>query len=763
MWEAADDGRGMRSAGAAAGAGRSGGMRGVAVSAAGILIADGAGAADFGARLPAPARAGADVGVRREPPGRLAERLSRARRHHVVGRAQELALFRDALAAGELPFHLLQVVGPGGIGKSTLLREFAHACREAGVPVVHVDGRDVAPTPAGFRAALGDRGAADLARPGRVVLLVDTYDALAPLDAWLRERFLPEQSADVLTVLAGRESPLPGWRGDPGWRSLVRAVHLRNLAPDDGRRYLERRGVPAARHDAALAFTHGHPLALSLVADRFEQRPDLELDGEDAPELVRELLGRFTAEVPGPQHRAALEACALVRALTEALLADMLAVPDAHAAFEWLRGLSFIESGPHGLFPHDLARTALAADLRWRNPDWCATLHRRARAYYAARLHQARGAEQRAVLLDCVHLHRDSRAARPYFAWHGTSGLQADALHPSDVPALVAMTARHEGAASARLAAHWLARAPGAATVFRDPCGAPAGWVLALSLGELPEEELAEDPGTRAAWRHAREHAPLRAGERATLVRFWMARDTHQAVSPVQSLAFLDVVQRHLRGPAPAVTLVACADAAFWGPAFGYVGLARLPHAAFEVAGRRQDTFAHDWRATPPDAWLAALGAPGSDAGGMPAAAAPAAAAAAVLDEAAFASAVHEALREFTSPRALRASPLLRTRVVGERAGAAADEARRAAALQELLRAAAGELRADPRRAGHHDALRLAYLHPAPSQERAAEQLRVSFSTFRRHLKAGVAHVSEALWQWELDGSAGPGTAADAR
>ena len=32
--------------------------------------------------------------------------------------------------------------------------------------------------------------------------------------------------------------------------------------------------------------------------------------------------------------------------------------------FEWLRNLSFIESGPLGLFPHDLAREALVADLR---------------------------------------------------------------------------------------------------------------------------------------------------------------------------------------------------------------------------------------------------------------------------------------------------------------------------------------------------------------------------------------------------------------
>jgi hypothetical protein len=44
-------------------------------------------------------------------------------------------------------------------------------------------------------------------------------------------------------------------------------VPLRNLRPDESRADLHARGVPADRHPAALAFTHGHPLALSLVAD----------------------------------------------------------------------------------------------------------------------------------------------------------------------------------------------------------------------------------------------------------------------------------------------------------------------------------------------------------------------------------------------------------------------------------------------------------------------------------------------------------------
>ena len=70
------------------------------------------------------------------------------------------------------------------------------------------------------------------------------------------------------------------------------------------------------------------------------------------PRISRLLLERFVQKVPGPAHRAALEACALARVTTEALLAQMLTQAGAstlpsdpmspqgtHELFEWLRGL----------------------------------------------------------------------------------------------------------------------------------------------------------------------------------------------------------------------------------------------------------------------------------------------------------------------------------------------------------------------------------------------------------------------------------------
>src|SRR5690606_34276206 len=98
---------------------------------------------------------------------------------------------------------------------------------------------------------------------------------LLPLDTWLRERFLPQLPMNVVVVVAGREPPTAGWRRDPGWRQLIQIVGLRNLSSTESQELLAKRNIPVDQQERVLSFTHGHPLALSLVADVFNQRRDV--------------------------------------------------------------------------------------------------------------------------------------------------------------------------------------------------------------------------------------------------------------------------------------------------------------------------------------------------------------------------------------------------------------------------------------------------------------------------------------------------------
>jgi Cdc6-like AAA superfamily ATPase len=145
---------------------------------------------------------------------RLAERLDGARHSNFVGRTEERALFESTLtshATAELPFHVLYVFGPAGVGKTALLVEFAHIAEQAHVPAFYIDARHVEPSPECFVDAL--QTAMNLAPPAsplqaiasrlkRTVILIDTYETLMPLDGWLRTVFLPELPQTVLVVLA---------------------------------------------------------------------------------------------------------------------------------------------------------------------------------------------------------------------------------------------------------------------------------------------------------------------------------------------------------------------------------------------------------------------------------------------------------------------------------------------------------------------------------------------------------------------------------
>lgn len=700
---------------------------------------------------------------------RLADRLGQARHRRFAGRTAEKAVFQAAIQADELPFFLLYFFGPGGVGKTTLMGELAYLCDQSKISALLIDARNVDPSPESFiqalQLALGltppDSPLLALAaRAQRQVILIDTYEKFGPLDSWLREVFLPELPADTLVVAAGQNPLPPGWSADSGWQSLVRSIPLRNFSPEESRDYLNRREVPAEQHRAILDFTYGYPLALSLVADVFAQRQDnvRPFKPEAAPDIIKTLLEQLVQKVPGPAHRAALEACALVYLTTEALLSAMLAIPDVHELFEWLRGLSCIESGPLGLFPHDLAREALAADLRWRNPDWYAELHHRARTYYSNRLQQTRGQEQQVILAQYIYLHRDNPAVRPFFTqlqsqWSETGGLMADIGREPDWPLLINMVRRHEGEESARIAAHWFACQPGQVQVLRNPEQQPAGFLLLLALEQTTPTELTADSVAQAVWRYLERAAPLRPGEKATMFRFWLAQDSYQMVSAVQGLIFIMMVQHYLTTPGLAFTFLPCANPDFWLPIFAYADLARLAELDFEVQGQRHGVYGHDWRAVPPIAWLDLL-AQRETATSPQIAPSPLKPTVMVLSRPEFENAVRNLLRDFrvTRPDALHYNPLLWSRLVTEQVGVNADEAKRANALHVTIKEAADKLQAAPRQRKFYQALYHTYFHPAPTQEQAAELLDLPFSTYRRHLKTGVEQLTHMLWQREIGG-----------
>ena len=545
------------------------------------------------------------------PSARLAARLDSARRRSFVGRAPELAAFARWLRADEPPFVAVHIFGPGGVGKSALLAEFARLSTAAGVKAITLDSRNIQPTPDGLLRALREATGADdplVALPERHILLIDTYELLAPIDAWLRGQFMPQLPTRAMAVLAGRSAPAPGWRLDPGWQGMTHVIQLGNLSEAEATEYLARRNVPTDHRDAVLRFTRGYPLALALAVEILHQRPGSAFEHGTPQDIVPLLLERFVAGVPGAAHRAALEASAEARYLTEPLLAAMLERDDAHDLFEWLRGLSFVNAGPRGLLPHDLAREALVADLRWRNPAWRQELHARARRFYLAEFSRTHDHAQYLTLLDLIYLH-DTPLSRSIFTWNDLADVLEDTPRQDDWPALLEMVRRHEGDESARIASGWFARQPEGVTVFRDSAGDVTGFLMFVALRPDCRDIIAGDPCAATIQRRLDARPPLPDGWHAAISRFWMDRDAYQAVSPTQGMIFVASTRYVLTTPRLAVSFHIFAEPDAWHGMMAHVLFQREPAADGTIGGRRYGVFAHDWLAQPPPHWLATLAA----------------------------------------------------------------------------------------------------------------------------------------------------------
>ncbi len=700
---------------------------------------------------------------------RLQERISCARRAYFVGRLAERALFEETLAARELPFSILYLFGSAGIGKTALIQEYRALCDSAQVPFTYVDARNVDPSPGHFLDTLRhvlkltptvDPVETLSSRSGRQVLILDTYEAFAPLDGWLRDYFFPYLSLDTLVVIADRHPPNHDWHSDIGWQTLLHPLSLHNLSMDESGEFLHKRGVPMEQHEAILDFTHGYPLALSLVADAFIQRQDPFLQPENDLQIVRSLLERIVQRVPGPAHRVALEACAMVRVITEPLLADMLKIGDptrgpgtgVHTLFEWLCSLSFMESSSEGLFPHDIARHALCSDLRWRNPGWYDELYSRAQRFYVNGLTLSSGRRQQQMLADLLFLNRDKPALAPFFAWQAHEEVSGQPMAESDLPHLLAMVADYEGEESARLAHHWLQSQSQGVRVWRDRSGGVQGFLSIISLEQADPETRQSDPAVRTAWEYLQDRAPLRRDESATMFRFWLGRESYQGVSPTQSRIFINTMLHYLTKPGLAYSFFPCAQPEFWAPMFNYANLQRLPEVDFSVGGKDYGVYGHDWRAMPPLPWLKQLATLEADTTALLPPTPSSNEDLAVLNKPQFKQAVEHALQHFTRPDLLRENVLLRSRLTTSKQGTL-DMAEQAERLQERLREGATLLQNSPKQVKFYRVLEHSFFHPAPTQEAAAEVLDIPFSTYRRHLKRAVSEITDILWRWEVDGT----------
>jgi predicted Ser/Thr protein kinase len=532
-----------------------------------------------------------------------------------AGRRRELSLLLETL--GDTGPTVVYLHGIAGIGKSRLISAFAERARGHNTVVMVLDCRAVEPTEHGFLRALASRlgrnfGSLEDAARGlgsiglRVVLVLDHYEVLRLLDAWLRQSFVPQLPTTIRLILADREAPAPAWVASPGWHGLFRSVELDALSSQDAASLLAHLGISESRAARINRVAHGHPLALTLAASSLASRQDAAFEDLAIPRVIHELTQLYLADIPDAVTRHALEGASVLRRVTVSLLRSMFPDRPPQDAFSRLKSLPFVHIDLDGLHIHDAVKEVVAGSLRSADPSKYRGYRRAAWLQLRTELANAPITDLWRYTADMLYL-LENPVVREAFFPSGAQPYAVEPARPDDAGSIRAISERYEGPESVKVLCEWWTAAPDTFSVVRDHQGQAVGFYCIRESSGTPESVSRCDPVVRSWIGHVRDN-PMPNNETALFLRRWLSEEEGEQPSPIQAACWLDIKRTYLTlRPRLRRVYLTVQDLAPYAAAAQTLGFVPVPSSEVFLDGRTYHTAMLDFGPDSVDGWLARL------------------------------------------------------------------------------------------------------------------------------------------------------------
>lgn len=663
-----------------------------------------------------------------------------------VGRARELEALRrwlDERLSSAQP-EILNLNGPGGIGKSALVRAFLRIAASAGRATLYVDAETVAPHVEAFCAAAGAESPRQLVErlnEDRPLVVIDSFGYISALTHSLQTEVLEKLDASVPVVITTRTPLRAVWGARSVWGRLIRPLTLEALDDEARTDYLRRRGVEDADLIQEIAISvGGFPLGLSLAADmvghlgitQLPRSPEWHLVIQS---LVNQLLNDVDEEV-----RSLLDVCAIVRQFDEMLLDEVSDAPNAAAAFDRLCNMSIVRPADHGLMLHEDVSRMLADNLRWRDRTRFDQLRTRSLAHYRRRAATA-GPDERAWLVaERFYLWQDSLIQKLFFMQDSPGRIWVDTGREDDLEAIIAIWFRWLDAIPTPEAADaqeleteriWLdrfLRVPDLRLrVFRDAEGEVTGFSTIVPVHQETVDLLQSHPYRGAVvGAFLRAHPEVRLPEPGGHPRISYLFQLSMGDREPQA-TYAEILRDSVGYFAEGGILLAATIPETHRALTAAMGFKIVPGSKSYFRGLEIDGQILDLDSIGVENWLEAVVT-----GRKPPES---------LSRAEFERALQDVLLNWRDDAALAGSPLATL----TESGVDATDQLVAGALREVISAAieTGSASSTDDQQLAFRALQLAYIDKIGSHEAVAERLAVSRSTFYRLLKRGISAVAD--------------------